>query len=668
MRQLKSLALEIGYLLIFSISFFPLAIYWGTSSGSLLHYFLYVIIYDIIPGTLLYVLLSRTGLGQGRFGLAVVGWTLGLCLEVTTYNLLDPWGMTHYFQYYPVAAILCCGMAFYLRQGKADPQRNGAISFEPYFSLWFWFALAVSIIIVAVPMFKPIMDPHFAVQAAISNSITAGWPYNSPFVDGAPLYYHYLIHTHMAAAGTITGIPALELTSRITPFFLIILCLSSIYIFALNHYKSKWVGILVIVQAFWVVGVSPILYYWLGSAMPLRSVLLISTLAAFPIFFWLTSESFIFFEERKYIGSRLLIIILLAWTLSGTRLPGLTAFMAGLGLVVAWRYIRGRRILAQPVFILAITCVLLVTSLIHFYGILSPLSAVKFMKIVTNPAKSLPTFGSVNWLHGVLGLPLYLSGAIGVFIIIIFQASFLVGGALWLFFKRSFSSHYLDIFWLATLILGSFISYFTFAPGFSHFSFMDYGHLGLNFLGARGLLLFISAAKNSKWYQNIIVILITCSLLLLQSYNNIQNFILAGNLKFQNTKPVTAPGQEYQHLIDYLRRTHKSNYKYVVFGFDPSSLPAEIKDLYLLGSPNQIFYYLDRHSEPILKAHLAFIKAIEYKIGAGLINLSVFQSLKTTHRVSEHVKLIIFGGMITNLPPNAGEAFKAGNYAVFQLD
>lgn len=667
----RPFATNIFCFIIFCFIFFPIAIYFGTSTLSLFYYFFYVILFNVVPGTLLYCCLRKEW--NLIDGLPLIGWTIGLSLEVSLYNIVDQLGLIQYFNLYPIISILICGIIILRRNFQLISSSKIKHLFFPPFVI----ATALSLIFIALQDFSSnIIDLHFASQASHANRILIGWPYQ--YIEGIPLFYNYLIHTHIASASQFTGIGTLELATRSVPFLLSILCLSVIYYFSINNYKNKWIGILVIAQIFGVIGYQFIQRNFFGSAIPSAAVRLISTLVAFPIFFVLVSETFregtaSHAKTNDFDYGRLVIVLLLLWSASGIRSPALIAYGAGLAPFVIWNYYRYKVISWNIIIFLISSVVIFGLSLIRFYGVLSPFSATAFLEFVPGPAVSFDrlNFQSFRILQKI-GLPFYISGVLAFLLMMSGKVTFLTGGIFWLLIKKQIFRHRLDIFWFGTFLCGCFFWYFTFAGGGSQGTFLHYAHFCLAFVGARGLYKYISRPKLSCAGLAVIVITILMSLL----HFGETGYTLANkakSLQYQQYKPSLLGGEDYRLLIDYFQSHNKSKCSYLVVGdMEPTiseALPAEIVRLRQFGSFRSLQTMINRHANPELVNRLGFLNASSKKTQKDLLDSKDFLRSKNEFTIPQCITIIIAEGkgLENKIFSGNGWMHKSGRFAVLQL-
>ena len=617
----------------------PIALYFGTAPGSLAAYLGYVLLYDLLPGTLVWQQIRAPQ--DGRIVSQSAGWVVGLCLEVTVHDLSDRLGLPRgaYLYAWPVMVVASGAAAAALRRRPTlveAPTRDWA---SPVL-------LAVgagAVLLVAIGAFTPAIDFHFAEQALIANAVKAGPPYEYPVVQGSPLFYNYLIHSHVAAASAVTGIPTLELVSRSVPFALTILCLLAALSLGLEQYGDRRVPILVIAQVFGVVGAiqgQRIQTGFFGSGIPGATVFVLSSLAAFAIFFTLTSEYLRFCRESFSVAS-LGLIALLMWSASGMRLPALVGFGAGVFAdLVSPGTAASRRI--KACLVLALAGLALIASLPAFYGLGSEFAGTKFMELAAGPAESLREIESFRVFRG-WGVSKQAAGLLAFVLIVFGQATFLTGGAIWLWRRRELFRHELDAYWLGVLLLGALFIGATYAGGGSHFTFMHYGHFALSFLGARGLLLFLDRRERSRGGAALVAFTVGMAVLQYgETTHAVSNSL--GDIRERRTKPFLVAGEDYASLIALLQGPAGARCPVVAVGEwngPENSLAAEVPQLHMLGTETTLRRFLARHRDLDIERRRALITAVSQVVAEDSGALANLQRAKRGSGVGGCVLVLV---------------------------
>jgi hypothetical protein len=643
----------------------PIALCFGTAPGSLAAYLGYVLLYDLLPGTLVWQQMRSRE--DGRDVSLSAGWVVGLCLEVTVHDLSDRLGLPRAAYLYAWPVIVVASSATVAALGRRPTPVKTPI--RDWASPVLFAVAAGAVLLVAIGAFTPAIDFHFAEQALIANAIQAGPPYEYPVVQGSPLFYNYLIHTHVAAASAVTGIPTLELVSRSVPFTLTILCLLAALSLGLEQYGDKRVPILVIAQVFGVIGAiqgQRIQTGFFGSGIPGATVFVLSSLAAFAIFFTLTSAYMRLCREESLSIAGLGLIALLLWSASGTRLPALVGFGAGvLADLLTPGTTASRR--TRACLVLGLAGLALITSLSAFYGLGSQLAGTKFMELAAGPAESLREIESFRVFHG-WGVPKQAAGLLAFVLIVFGQATFLTGGAIWLWRRRELFRHELDAFWIGVLLCGAFFLGATYAGGGSHFTFMHYGHFALSFLGARGLLLFLDRRERSPGAAALAAFAIGMAAL---QYGETAHAVTVsvGDLRVRRTKPSLVTGEDYASLIDRLNGPAGARCPAVAVGEwngPGNALPAEVPQLHMLGTETTLRRFLARYRDLELERRRALITAVSQVVSEDSGGLAGLQRAKQESGVGGCVLVLVAYPSADLVSRKVDRRLRDGSFAGFR--
>lgn len=658
------LALEWSALLVACVGLFPMAWWFGTSPSTYLRYLAYVLAFDVVPGSLLYLALQGNG-RRPAIGLSFLGWAIGLALETSIYWACDRTGLRAAFPFYP--AIVIPALVIWLGASSRRLPRTACT--HHYRSPAFLLTLALPVLLLSGPLFTRQLDWHLIFQSAIATSIQRGFPYEWFELVGMPLHYNYLFHSHLAGASAVTRVPVLELAGRSVPFLSLILCLGTTYFFAIRHYRSRWIGILVVAQIFGVVGWQTIQTWYLGSGIPLSSALVLSTLVSFPIFFTTVSLASDALRERHFPRRPLLLILLLMWSLAGIRAAGLVAFGFGVGFIALVRVVKARRSAVRPALLLACSLLVFSSGLFVFYGAGSPYGTTGFMELVSGPWASFGRpFRSLAWFES-LGLPTYAAGIAAFLLCLLGQVTFLLPGLLAAAILRSESRHGLDPFWVGTILCGGVFLFFTAASGHSHFTFMYYGHFGMAFLGAAGLLALLRARRFPA-FRAISLALAGC-LLLLHAAETIDSLVAnREDLRFQSSGPAVVRHRGYDGMLEHLRGLEQDDHVYyVAIEADlAAALYADVPGLRLLATRRGLRVFEPVLDVPELSRRNDFAQEIDLLASAGDWDIEQFQDVKDRTLVAGPIRLILVGSPNEDASRPSSADFSSGELWLFELD
>jgi hypothetical protein len=225
-------------------------------------YFIYTVVYIIVPGSVAY------GLSRSRaehwFGFLVKSWIVGNAVEMTAGLLAVMTGMK---AYYPLLGLLYAGMAVAFRH------RIGAVGLtspttSPNYTatdIAAFAALSGGLIsAAALYNFDTVIDQHFTWIAAFAGATVNHWPVPEPFLMDVPLNYHYLYNIHVGMASYVTGVPLIIVSARLSLATHALLFLAMLFVFCRNRFDYRWVGLIAAAQLLMTFGYSKIY----GAVLP----------------------------------------------------------------------------------------------------------------------------------------------------------------------------------------------------------------------------------------------------------------------------------------------------------------------------------------------------------------------------------------------------------------
>lgn len=179
----------------------------------------------LVPGMVLYVALN----GARRPGLLehlVLGYALGLALELAMFTLTATLGHRGWLVAYPIPFYVGAGVAIGTRRWKlpAGPSEGGGERGRA----WLWAgcaSLAVVWLTVGFFISNPLArsvdsvayDQDLVFHLGLAAEAKHQWPINDPNIAGDPLRYHTFPHRDMAAISQVTGIELDVLLLRLWP-------------------------------------------------------------------------------------------------------------------------------------------------------------------------------------------------------------------------------------------------------------------------------------------------------------------------------------------------------------------------------------------------------------------------------------------------------------------
>ncbi len=225
-----------------------LEIGWGANAGSALLFALYELAFVVLPGWLVYRLLSsRPGAAIRQLAL---GWALGTALEVFAFMATAALDARILFSFYPLVVVAVA--APMLARRRRRPTAPGG---EPLGRRAAWTLAAVclaAMALVALSFFTVLPLPGGGTRAyfrdytfhlGLAAEALHHWPIQDPNVIGEPFPYHYFAHIHMAAATQITGIDLPLVYFRLFPLPVVVLSVLLFVTAGRAFSRSAWVGL-----------------------------------------------------------------------------------------------------------------------------------------------------------------------------------------------------------------------------------------------------------------------------------------------------------------------------------------------------------------------------------------------------------------------------------------
>jgi hypothetical protein len=233
----------------------------------------YELAYVLLPGCLLYVLLTRAPGGLAR--VIALGWPLGYALELGAYALTAALHARAWFAFLPLLAAGAMGGLASRRFGRRrlprgamertsrrdrDAGRRGGTrgQAQPGELLALAAAIAAAVVLLALTFFAAYPLPGVArsVVYYVDNvwdiSIAAEalhhWPLTEPYVAGhSLLHYYYGVFLHFAAVTQVTGVALSTTVLRLFPASAIVVIALQLWTLCRALSRSRWTGPLAVV-------------------------------------------------------------------------------------------------------------------------------------------------------------------------------------------------------------------------------------------------------------------------------------------------------------------------------------------------------------------------------------------------------------------------------------
>ncbi|MEU4451391.1 hypothetical protein AB0F44_08670 [Nocardioides sp. NPDC023903] len=239
----------------------------GVDLGDALLYTGYVLAFLTLPGTVVWRAVAKPGPSLGND--LILGTILGLVLEAPLYVLLRLFDLTELIYGYPVA-VLAGALVVVWRRRRVGPVVIGRAS------LWSWAGAGVAfvqILLVTNQMWSyrpidalraPYVDEPF--HLAIAGDLLHHFPAQMPWVDGTPLFYHWLVYVHLASAATVTHIELIVLMRSLSIALLVLLAVGGAYAAATRLTGRKWPGC--VAALVFAMGSTPDFFGWTSLVSP----------------------------------------------------------------------------------------------------------------------------------------------------------------------------------------------------------------------------------------------------------------------------------------------------------------------------------------------------------------------------------------------------------------
>jgi hypothetical protein len=494
----------------------------GVSPGEASRFVVYELLYVLLPGCLLYVLLSpRPG---GWLRTVAIGWPCGYAIAVGGYALTAALHVRGVFVLQPLVAVVAMGPFLYRRlrrhlamsRGRLDgaggpvPDRARNRGFD---ALLVAAAISAATLLLTFTFYSPYPLPARAHSIVYSGdslfdiSLAAEarhhWPITEPWVADQPFHYYTGVFIHVAAINQVTGVAPTTVFLRLLPSVMFLLTALQLWSLGRSLNRSRWIGpvAVILLLALEDLNLDPT-HTEVFHVSPFTQFSLSPTFA-FGVSFFL---GLLVLVQARFIGAMrvnpaaernphrppwgettrsLALATALILGCGAAKTFAAADFIGGLGLFWLWCVLTARP--ARPLFycmVLSAVCIGIVYSVMLAGGMASTMGVHPFdfiangstLERVKNAVKSVTGYSGLWILAPLAGAP--------AMAIVLFAPLL---GALWLLRDRSNISP--SVVLLLCMFLVGMLAYVTLgAPGGVEGVFLVYGYIALVPVAAMGLV------------------------------------------------------------------------------------------------------------------------------------------------------------------------------------
>jgi hypothetical protein len=218
------------------------------------------LVYTLLPGCLLYLLLSPV---PGKWlRVLAIGWPCGYAMEVGWFALTAALHIRAAFALLPLIAVVTMGPFLYGRGRRFIKERSsrsvghrGATSSHEgraLDALLVAGAIVLALVLLAFTFFSPAPLPAHAHSVVYSTdnvfdiSLAAEarhhWPITEPWVAGQPLHYYTGVFIHVAAVNQVTGVALSTIFLRLFPCVMFLVTALQLWSLGGSIGRSRWNG------------------------------------------------------------------------------------------------------------------------------------------------------------------------------------------------------------------------------------------------------------------------------------------------------------------------------------------------------------------------------------------------------------------------------------------
>jgi hypothetical protein len=346
----------------------------GVAVDEAARFLAFEVLYVLLPGCLLYVLLSPAPGGWLR--VLAIGWPCGYAIEIGAFALTAALNLRGTFALLPLAAVAAAAPFLRgargrerldaLRRGMRDclsPLWRGDRRVE---AMAVAVVLSVGLILLALTTFASyplpahmhsiFYNPDNTEDISWAAEALHHWPITLPWVAGQPAHYYTAVFIHFAAIKQVMGVPLSTVVLRLFPTMAITVSAVQLWFLARALGRSRWVAptamtLLLIVEAlnldFTRAG-GPGVEAFAGSPTYALGVVFFLGLLALAQAWFTDTDTVVASRRAPWAGSLPrgspgLLVLLGVLVLGGgaSKTSAIADFIGGLGLLWLWRLVRG---------------------------------------------------------------------------------------------------------------------------------------------------------------------------------------------------------------------------------------------------------------------------------------------------------------------------------------
>jgi hypothetical protein len=504
----------------------------GVSPGEAARFLLFEALYVLLPGCLLYLLLSPVPGGWLR--VLAIGWPCGYAIEMGAYALTAALHVRGVFTLLPLVAVVL-GMPLLLlahaRRRMGAPHDAEALGRRQRLRGKGWrlettavaLALSAALVLLALTYFALYPLPAHAHSVfyypdnlddiSWTAEVRHHWPITLPWVTGVTDRYYIGVFIHFAAINQVVGVPISTVVLRLFPTMALIIVALQLWSLGRALGRSRWIGVLAIAlfalvadlnldptrpwafgaEIFNVFPLSPT--YALGLVFFLGLLALAQSRFTGPVQSQLTDSdalessaglSWRFGSLPSGWGGSLVLLAVLSLGAGASKTSALADFIGGLGLFWLWRLSRKEvSVLVAGCLLVSAACFIAIYLLMLSGGFASVLEVnpldfmlyTVFSPAFVGSATTWPSLTGHSFVWCVL-----LLGATVVTLLCMFGP---ILGAGWMLRRIRAQSDFIVL--CVSMFVASLAVYVLFgAPGDSEGYFLVYGYVAMVLVAAAG--------------------------------------------------------------------------------------------------------------------------------------------------------------------------------------